>query len=62
MSNARHPAYSERNSAVCPSCGNGQIEALPPNNPDSLQEWFRCVGCDHLWSQRRDRTEQGDER
>ena len=56
----RLPAYSQRTQTSCPRCESANIEALPPNNPGSQQEWFRCHTCDHMWSQRRDRTEQGN--
>jgi len=56
-----HP-FPERTQTRCPSCESSNITALPPNNPGSLQEWFTCGTCGHMWSQRRDRTEQGTER
>jgi hypothetical protein len=43
----RLPPYSQRTQTACPRCESANIEALPPNNPGSDQEWFRC------------RTEQG---
>jgi transposase-like protein len=55
----RLPPYSQRTQAACPKCERADIEVLPPNNPGSKQEWFRCRACDHMWSQRRDRTDQG---
>ena len=58
-SSAARPPYSQRTQAECPRCECADIEALPANNPGSDQEWFRCRACDHMWSQRRDRTEQG---
>jgi len=54
-----HPPFSQRTQAVCPRCERADIETLPPNNPGSHQEWFRCRACDHMWSLRRDRTEHG---
>jgi len=57
----RLPAYSQRTQEACPRCEHAEIDALPPNIPGSDQEWFRCRGCDHMWAQRRDRTEQGNE-
>ena len=54
------PLYFQRTQAQCPRCERADIEVLPANNPGSDQEWFRCGACDHMWSQRRDRTEQGD--
>jgi transposase-like protein len=56
---APRPPFSQKTQVVCPRCDGPDIEVLPPNNPGSAQEWFRCVACDHMWSQRRDRTEQG---
>jgi len=56
---SKHPPFSQRTQVVCPRCDRSGIEALPPNNPGSDQEWFRCGACDHMWSQRRDRSEQG---
>ena len=60
--NGHHPEYSEKTRTTCPRCSNAQIIVLPANNPGSDQEWFRCVDCDHMWSQRRDRRAQGERR
>ena len=60
MSDNQHPEYSQKTRTTCPRCNSAGILALPANNPGSNQEWFRCNACDHMWSQRRDRTEQGD--
>jgi hypothetical protein len=56
------PAYPQRTRSTCPRCSSPSIIALPANNAGSDQEWFRCEVCDHMWSQRRDRTEQGERR
>ena len=61
MSNP-NPEYSEKTRTTCPRCGSTVIMVIPENNPGSDQEWFRCGDCDHMWSQRRDRTEQGERR
>ena len=60
MADSRRPTYSEKTQSTCPRCASSAILALPANNPGSGQEWFRCGACDHMWSQRRDRTAQGD--
>jgi len=60
MISGQRPTFSQRTRTTCPRCNSDQMLALPPNNPDSDQEWFRCEPCDHMWSQRRDRTEQGE--
>jgi hypothetical protein len=57
---SRYPPFSQALQTSCPRCSGGRIEALPPNNPGSEQEWFRCGVCDHMWSLRRDRKEQGE--
>jgi hypothetical protein len=58
---SKHQPYSEKTRITCPRCEGEQIEPLAANNPGSLQEWFRCLTCDHMWSQRRDRREQGEQ-
>jgi transposase-like protein len=60
--NEHRPTYSEKTQTACPRCTSGAIHVLPENNPGSHQEWFRCGDCDHMWSQRRDRREQGEPR
>ena len=50
------PRYAEKTRVTCPRCDSERIVALPANNPGSDQAWFRCAACDHMWSQRRDRT------
>ena len=62
MSSGQRPKYAEKTSDTCPRCASSSVTALPANNPGSEQEWFRCAACDHMWSHRRDRTEQGDSR
>lgn len=62
VTDGHRPTYSEKNHTTCPRCGSPKIIVLPANNPGSGQEWFRCGDCDHMWSQRRDRTEQGERR
>jgi hypothetical protein len=57
----RRPTYAERTHTTCPRCNSEGINPLPANNPGSEQEWFECRTCGHLWSQRRDRTPQGNE-
>ena len=58
--NGHRPSYSEKTQTTCPRCTHAAIYVLPANNPGSDQEWFRCANCDHMWSQRRDRKEQGE--
>jgi len=60
MPTGQRPQFSQKAQSVCPRCSSERTAALPPNNPGSDQEWFRCEACDHMWSQRRDRTEQGE--
>jgi len=60
VSEPSRPEFSQKLQTECPRCDGDGIEALPVNNPASGQEWFRCRTCDHMWSLRRDRTEQGD--
>ena len=60
MTTGDRPTYSEQTQTTCPRCTSCAISTLPANNPGSAQEWFRCGNCDHMWSQRRDRTAQGD--
>jgi hypothetical protein len=54
------PRFSQKTQTFCPRCNSDRIAPLAANNPGSLQEWFRCDRCDHMWSQRRDRSEQGE--
>jgi hypothetical protein len=58
--NGDRPIYSEKTHTDCPRCASSRIRILPTVNPGSSQEWFECGGCGHMWSQRRDRTEQGE--
>lgn len=58
MSAGERPSYPEKARTTCPRCDSDAINALPANNPGSHQEWFLCIGCNHMWSQRRDRTDE----
>jgi hypothetical protein len=60
MSNGQRPDYAEKRSTTCPNCTSDKIIDLPPVNPGSELQWFRCGNCDHLWSHRRDRRVHGD--
>ena len=57
----QRPPYPEKARLHCPRCNAEKVTALPSINPGSLQEWFRCDACDHLWSHRRERREQGED-
>ena len=59
MTNER-PAFPEQARRTCPKCDSARFEPIPANNPGSEQGWFKCNACPHLWSQRLDRTAQGD--
>ena len=59
VTRVQNAALSGEEQTHCPRCENGDIRAVPPINPESLQEWFACAACGHLWSQRRDRTPHG---